>query len=95
MGFIISINTNGTMIDRETVEWLKENPPFRVNVTMYGASPAVYKKLCGRADGYDRFRHGVELLREAVEQSLAYTDQLRRQLWEQLDREAEEAARRG
>lgn len=65
MGFIISINTNGTMIDRETVEWLKENPPFRVNVTMYGASPAVYKKLCGRADGYDRFRHGVELLREA------------------------------
>ena len=53
------------MIDRETVEWLKENPPFRVNVTMYGASPAVYKKLCGRADGYDRFRHGVELLREA------------------------------
>ena len=37
----------------------------------------------------------LELLREAVDQSLAYTDQLRRQLWEQLDREAEEAARRG
>ena len=33
MGFCISINTNGTMIDESVVEWLKRYPPMRINMT--------------------------------------------------------------
>ena len=34
MGFVLSINSNGTMINEETVEWLKETPPVRINITL-------------------------------------------------------------
>lgn len=47
MGFLISINTNGSLIDKNAVERLKRNPPRRVNITLYGASDAAYEALCG------------------------------------------------
>ena len=53
LGLLISINTNGTLIDRETVEWLREDPPMRMNVTLYGSSNDTYKRLCGHPTGYD------------------------------------------
>ena len=65
MGILIYINTNGTMIDRETVEWLKKAAPVRVNITLYGASAETYKRICGHADGYDRAMSAIRMLREA------------------------------
>ena len=38
MGFVISINSNATLIDEETVRWFAEDPPQRINITLYGAS---------------------------------------------------------
>ena len=51
MGFLISINTNGSLIDEEAVERLKEMPPTRINITMYGADDDTYEALC-RTKGY-------------------------------------------
>lgn len=65
MGLLISINTNGTMIDRETVEWLKQNPPTRVNITLYGGGNETYKKLCGHPTGYDAATRAIDMLHEA------------------------------
>lgn len=65
MGFLIYINSNGTMIDEETVQWLKKVAPVRVNITLYGGSRETYKKICGQADGYDRAMRAIRLLREA------------------------------
>lgn len=65
MGFIISINSNGTMIDEETVEWLKETPPVRINMTLYGASDETYGTLCGKPDGFTKYTKAVKLLTEA------------------------------
>lgn len=65
MGFIISINSNGTMIDEETVQWLKQAAPSRVNITLYGASRETYKNICGHADGYDRTLNAIQMLKEA------------------------------
>ena len=65
MGIIIMINSNGTMIDEETVEWLKTMAPARINITLYGASPETYKKLCGCADGFERAKKAIALLKEA------------------------------
>lgn len=65
MGFIISINSNGSLIDETVVERLKEHPPVRINITLYGASDATYEKICGVKNGYTRTIRGIQLLREA------------------------------
>lgn len=62
MGFILTLNTNGTCIDEEVVQLFQENRPRRVNVTLYGASRETYETLCHRADGFDRCMNGLTLL---------------------------------
>ena len=65
MGIIISINTNGTMIDKETLSWLKDHAPARVNITLYGASPETYGRICGNPSGYQRAIDAILALKEA------------------------------
>ena len=47
MGFLISINTNGSLIDEQAIARFKKKPPHRINITLYGASDETYKRLCG------------------------------------------------
>lgn len=65
MGLLITINTNGTMITGETVEWLKKMPPSKMNVTLYGGSAEAYGELCGYRDGYQRATEAILMLKEA------------------------------
>lgn len=65
MGFVLSINSNGTMIDEKTVEWLKETPPIRINITLYGASDETYGRLCRNPRGFTQVTKAIHLLKEA------------------------------
>ena len=65
MGLILSINSNATLIDEETVAWLKETPPSRINITLYGASDETYERLCGNPRGFTQTTKAIRLLREA------------------------------
>ena len=65
MGLLISINSNGTLIDEETVEWLKETPPVRINITLYGASDETYARLCGNPKGFTQTARAIRILKEA------------------------------
>ena len=65
MGLFVSINSNGTLIDEEVISWLKQAPPTRVNVTLYGASDATYERLCGNPKGYTQAVRGIRLLKDA------------------------------
>lgn len=64
LGLIISINSNGTMIDEQTVAWLKETPPVRINITLYGASDETYGRLCGNPKGFTQVTRAIRLLKE-------------------------------
>ena len=64
-GFVVSINTNGTLIDEQVIEWLKLTPPSRVNITLYGASDETYSRLCGKKDGFTRVSKAIRLLKDA------------------------------
>lgn len=64
MGLIVSVNTNGTLLNRETVEWLSTLPPRRLNITVYGASDETYARLCENPKGYTQVMHALELCRE-------------------------------
>ncbi len=65
MAFVLSINSNGTLIDEKTVDWLKQASPSRINVTLYGASRETYGKICRNPDGYDRAVKAILMLKEA------------------------------
>lgn len=65
MGLCISINSNGTLIDESVVEWLKETPPTRINITLYGASDETYDCMCGKKDGFSKVTRAIDLLMEA------------------------------
>ena len=64
-GLVVSINTNGSMIDRDAVARLKEMPPSRINVTLYGASSETYQRLCGSPEGFKKVDRAITLLKEA------------------------------
>ena len=65
MGLIITINSNGTMIDEDTVRWLKKCPPVRINISLYGASDETYARLCGNPKGFTQVTNAIRLLKEA------------------------------
>lgn len=65
MGFLVSINTNGSLIDESAVEWLKELPPARINITLYGASDETYEALCGVKGVFVRVDRAIRLLMDA------------------------------
>ena len=65
MGLLITINTNGTLIDERIMQWLVNCPPIRVNVSLYGASDETYRKLCGNPKGFTQAVNAIELLTKA------------------------------
>lgn len=65
MGFLISINTNGSLIDKECIERLKRMPPKRVNITLYGASDVTYEALCRTKNGFSAVDHAITEVKEA------------------------------
>ena len=64
MGMILTINTNGTLIDEKIADMLSKNKPRRVNITLYGASNETYKKLCKNPNGFDQTINAIKLLKE-------------------------------
>ena len=64
LGMQVSVNTNGTLIDRETAAWFGKHPPVRVNLTLYGASEKSYQDLCGNGAAFEKVCHALDLLKE-------------------------------
>lgn len=62
MGFIITLNTNATLMTPELLSLFKHYPPTATNVTLYGASPQTYEIVCGSRDGFDKTIRGLEML---------------------------------
>lgn len=65
MGILVSVNTNGSLIDEEVIRKLKDLPPNRVNITLYGASDATYERLCGAKNVFSRVDRAISGLKAA------------------------------
>lgn len=65
MGFLVSIYTNGCLIDESVVERLKANPPLNIKMSIYGASNETYETMCGVKNGFDRAIRAIDLLKES------------------------------
>lgn len=64
MGFMVSVNSNGALLDGKLLEFLKNDPPVRFNISLYGTSNETYEKQCG-VPAYDRIIGNIRALREA------------------------------
>lgn len=62
-GMILTINTNGTLIDEDWAEFLGKHKPRRVNITLYGADDETYRDLCHYPEGFQKTINGIKLLR--------------------------------
>ena len=64
LGFILTVNTNGTLIDEEWADFFAANKPRRINITLYGANEAAYETLCHYKGGFEKTVNAVRLLRQ-------------------------------
>lgn len=65
MGFLISINSNGSLIDEAAIARLRAKPPVRVNITLYGAGDETYETLCGAKHVFSRVDRAISGLQAA------------------------------
>ncbi len=65
MGFLISINSNGSLIDEKVVQKLKDIPPTRINITLYGASDDTYENLCHTRGVFSKVDQAITKLQQA------------------------------
>jgi radical SAM protein with 4Fe4S-binding SPASM domain len=63
-GFLITLFTNGTLINEKIADYLVEYPPFAIEITLYGRTRETYEALTMIPGSYDRCLRGVKLLRE-------------------------------
>lgn len=64
LGLLVSINSNGSMLQGEILEEFLKNPPLRFNISLYGGSNETYRNMCG-ISAYDRVKENIRALREA------------------------------
>ncbi len=64
LGMILTINSNGTLIDGKWAEFFGRHKPRRINITLYGKNAETYKNLCHYENGFEKTLQAVSLLRE-------------------------------
>ena len=63
-GFLITLFTNGTVINEKIANYLRDFPPFAIEITLYGRTKETYEALTAVPGAYERCMRGVRLLLE-------------------------------
>jgi radical SAM protein with 4Fe4S-binding SPASM domain len=63
-GFLITLFTNGNIINEQIADYLVEWPPFAIEITLYGRTRETYEALTAVPGSYDRCLRGIQLLKE-------------------------------
>ncbi len=62
-GLLVMVFTNGTLVTDAIVDLFRELPPFKVEITLYGATSATYETITGVPGSYQHCLAGIEELR--------------------------------
>jgi radical SAM protein with 4Fe4S-binding SPASM domain len=63
-GLIVTLFTNGTLIDKDVADTLADWRPFLVEITIYGRTKETFERITGVPGSYDRCMRGIHLLME-------------------------------
>jgi radical SAM protein with 4Fe4S-binding SPASM domain len=61
-GLIITLFTNGTLITPYIADFLKDYPPFALEISLYGVTKEIYEKVTGVSGSFKRCIEGIHLL---------------------------------
>ncbi|WP_136805326.1 radical SAM/SPASM domain-containing protein [Desulfosediminicola flagellatus] len=61
-GLLVSVFTNGTLLNEEYVKLFRDYPPRDLELTVYGVSPEIYGNVTGKKNHFDLFINGLDLL---------------------------------
>lgn len=60
-GFLITLFSNGTLLTPDMVEFLAEQAPFVLDITLYGMTAETYERVTGVPGSFARCIKGIEL----------------------------------
>jgi radical SAM protein with 4Fe4S-binding SPASM domain len=63
-GMLVSLFTNGTLLNSEVADYLAEWPPRNVEITLHSASKETFERVTRVPGSYHRCMRGIELLLE-------------------------------
>jgi radical SAM protein with 4Fe4S-binding SPASM domain len=63
-GLIVSLFTNGTLIDEHVADTLAEWRPFSIEISIYGRTKETYERITRVPGSYERCLRGIRLLKE-------------------------------
>src|SRR5215813_9851144 len=61
-GFLITLFTNGILVNERIADYLREYPPFGIEITLYGRTKETYEALTQHPGSYERCMRGIRLL---------------------------------
>lgn len=61
-GFIITIFTNGTLLDKGKCDFLKEHKPFCVEVTLNGVTQKTYEAISGIGGSFHKAMRAIDMI---------------------------------
>ena len=64
MGMVLTINTNGTLLDENWADFFAQYKPRRINITIYGSNEEIYRDLCRAPQGFEKAINAVRMLKE-------------------------------
>ncbi len=63
LGLVVSLNTNGYLLKGKIAELFRNDPPFRINVSLYGSSDDAYERFTG-VRGFSQVIENVQNMRK-------------------------------
>lgn len=63
MGMVVTVNSNGTLMNDEWIEFFSQHKPRRINITLYSHHEEGYIKLC-HYKGYEKAVNALKKLKE-------------------------------
>lgn len=61
-GLLVTVFTNGTLVDEGIVELFRDLPPHLVEVSVYGSTAATFERVTGVAGSHERCVRGIDAL---------------------------------
>ena len=84
-GFLITLFTNATLINKAIAEYLSTWRPFSIEVSLYGRTAPTHDRVTGVAGSFDKTMAGVKLLMEVGQPPILKTMVLKanaHELWD-------------
>lgn len=63
-GFLVSIFTNGSVMQEKHIRLFKEFPPYGIRVSLYGGSESSYQEMVGRKGEFKKVISNISKLKE-------------------------------